>query len=210
MNRIEMKERAKEMARENFKEFWKGYLIVFVISFLCSFAIDILFEKGSMMYNCLTLIASFFTSTLSVGFYLYILKIVRSGDYTKEDIFKFVGNILPIAAISILMMIFVFLWSILLIIPGIIVALSYSMVFYIYAENQEYTPMEYLSQSKEMMKGYKWDYFVFVLSFLGWIILGILTLGIGLIWVIPYVSFAETIYYDELKKVKEIEAKEKI
>lgn len=210
MNRIEIKEKAKELVKENFKNFWKGYLIVMAISFLCSFAIELLFDRGSTIYNCLTLVASFFTSTLSVGFYLYMLKMVRGEDFAKEDIFKYVGNILPIVAISILTMVFVLLWSILLIIPGIIAALSYSMVLYIYADNSSLTPMDYLNQSKEMMQGYKWDYFVFVLSFIGWILLCGITLGIALIWVVPYVSFAETIYYDELKKVKEKEAKEKI
>lgn len=210
MNRIEIKERARKLAKENLKSFWKGYLIVIAISFLCSFAIELLFERGSTIYNCLTLVASFFTSTLSVGFYLYVLKMIRGEEYTKEDIFRFVGNILPIVAISFLMTIFVCLWCILLIIPGIIVALSYSMVFYIYADNQELTPMDYLSQSKEMMQGYKWDYFVFVLSFIGWILLSVITLGIGFIWTVPYVSIAEALYYEELKKVKEIEAKEKI
>lgn len=210
MNRIEIKERAKEIVKENFKGFWIGYLTVLAISVLCSFAIELLFTKGSMIYNCLTLVASFFSSTLSVGFYYYVLKMVRGNDYQKEDLFKFVGNILPIVAISILMMVFVLLWSVLLIIPGIVAALSYSMVFYLYVENPEYTPMEYLSQSKEMMKGYKWDYFVFELSFLGWILLGIITFGIGLVWVIPYVTIAQTIYYDELKILQEKELKEKI
>lgn len=210
MNKIEIKEKAKELVKENFKDFWKGYLIVLLITFLCSFVIELLFDRGSMIYNCLTLVASFFTSTLTVGFYLYILKMVRKEEYEKEDLFKYVKDVLPIVAISILTMVFVLLWSILLIIPGVIAAIGYSMVLYIYADNPELTPMEYLEQSKKMMQGYRWDYFVFVLSFIGWILLCGLTLGIALIWVVPYVSFAETIYYDELKKVKEIEAKEKI
>ncbi len=210
MDRIEIKTRAKEIAKENFKGFWKGYLIILGISFLCTFIIELLFEQGSMIYSCLTLVASFFTSTLSVGFNLYILKMVRGEDYDREDLFKFIGDILPIVAISILMVVFSLLWSILLIIPGIIAAISYAMVFYIYADDQEGTPMDFLSRSKEMMWGYKWDYFVFVLSFIGWFLVGVVTIGIGFIWIIPYVSIAEAIYYDELKKRKELEAKEKI
>lgn len=210
MNRIEIKEEAKEFVRENFKTFWKGYLIILAISFLCSIGIELLFENGTMIYNGLTLVVSFFTSTLSVGFYYYVLKIVRGEEPEKEDLFRFVGKILPIVAIAILMAVFVLLWSILLIVPGIIAALGYSMVFYLYADNPELTPMDYLEQSKEMMKGYKWDYFVFQLSFLGWILLCVITLGIALIWVVPYVTIAQTIYYDKLKVVKEKDAKEKI
>lgn len=210
MNRIEIKEEAKEFVRENFKTFWKGYLIILAISFLCSIGIELLFDSGTMIYNGLTLVVSFFTSTLSVGFYYYVLKIVRGEEPEKEDLFRFVGKILPIVAIAILMAVFVLLWSILLIVPGIIAALGYSMVFYLYADNPELTPMDYLEQSKEMMNGYKWDYFVFQLSFLGWILLCVITLGIALIWVVPYVTIAQTIYYDKLKVVKEKEAKEKI
>lgn len=210
MNRIEIKEKAKELVKENFKTFWKGYLIILVISLLCDFTVELLLDKGSMLYNCLTLVVSFFTSTLSVGFTYYVLKMVREEVVEREDLFKFVGNILPITAISILMVVFVFLGMILFIIPGIILALGYAMVFYLYVDNQDYTPMDYLNQSKELMRGYKWDYFVFELSFIGWILLGIITFGIGLIWVIPYVTIAQTIYYEDLKKIKEKEAKEKI
>lgn len=210
MNRIEIKEKAKELVKENFKTFWKGYLIILVISLLCDFTVELLLDKGSMLYNCLTLVVSFFTSTLSVGFTYYVLKMVREEVVEREDLFKFVGNILPITAISILMVVFVFLGMILFIIPGIILALGYAMVFYLYVDNQDYTPMDYLNQSKELMRGYKWDYFVFELSFIGWILLGIITFGIGLIWVIPYVTIAQTIYYEDLKKLKEKEAKEKI
>jgi uncharacterized membrane protein len=65
--------------------------------------------------------------------------------------------------------------------------------------------MEYLSKSRELMKGYKWDYFVFNLSFIGWILLSIITFGILFVYVIPYISIADTIYYDELKKIKDKE-----
>ena len=205
MNRIEIKEKAKEILKENFKGFWVGYLIVLAISFLITLAIELLTNEGSVIYNCLTLVASFFTATLSVGFYSYTLKMVRGEDYEKEDLFQFVGKILPIVAITLLMTIFVFLWSILLIIPGIIAALGYSMIFYLYADNQDDSPMEYLSKSKEMMNGYKWDYFVFGLSFIGWILLCVITLGIALIYVVPYVSIAQSIYYNELKTLKEKE-----
>ncbi len=205
MNRIEIKEKAKALVKENFKNFWIGYLTILGITFLCALFIQLLFSNHFAIYNFLTLVASFFTSTLSVGFYSYILKMTRQEEYKKEEIFCFVKDILPITAIGILMMVFTFLWGILLIIPGVIAALSYSMVFYLYIENKERSPMEYLTLSKEMMKGYKWNYFVFAFSFLGWIFLSIITLGIALIWTIPYIIISQTVYYDELKKLKEKE-----
>ena len=203
MNRTEIKEKAKLIVKENKKGFWAGYGIIFAVSLLLSFGIELLFEEGSMIYTVLTLVASFFSMTLSVGFYSYLLKMVRKEEYTRNDIFAYVGKVLPITAITLLITIFTMLWSVLFIIPGIIAALSYSMVFLIYAEDQSLTAMDYLDRSKEMMRGYKWDYFVFGLSFIGWILGSILTFGILLIWTLPYVTVAEVVYYDELKKLKE-------
>lgn len=203
MNRVEIKEKAKKIARENFKQFWAGYLMLIAVSFVLSFGIELLFDRESTIYAVLTLVASCFTATLSVGFYSYLLKMVRKEEFSRNDIFAYIGKVLPILAISLLTAIFTFLWSILFIIPGIIAALSYSMVYLLYAEDQSSSAMDYLDQSKELMRGYKWDYFVFNLSFLGWMLLSVLTLGILCIWVIPYYSVAEVLYYDELKKLKE-------
>ncbi len=209
MDRVEIKEKAKAILKENFKGFWKGYLIILAISFLCSLVLGLVANPESMLYAALNFVLSFFLSTLSVGFTLYTLKLVRKEEYSREDIFRFVKNVLPIAAITLIMGIIIMLWSLLLVIPGIIAAIGYSMVFYLYAdlhtEGESKSPMEYLSESKKLMDGYKMDYFVFILSFIGWGFLSVLTLGIGFIYTIPYISIAETLYYDELKKKKENE-----
>lgn len=203
MDRIEIKAKAKEIVKEKWKSFWGGYLVILAISLLCAIAIEILFKESSVIYSVLTLVASFFTMTLTVGFYSFVLKMVRNEEYSREDIFKYIGAVLPIATISILVFLFTFLWSILLIIPGIIAALGYTMIYLIYVDSEEMLPMEYLTKSKEMMQGYKWNYFVFNLSFIGWILFSVITLGLGLIFVIPYVTIADALYYDELKKLKE-------
>ena len=87
------------------------------------------------------------------------------------------------------MIIFTFLWSLLFIIPGIIAALSYSQVFYILAEDTEkkHDAMSALNESKKIMDGHKLDYFVLgiMLSFIG-ILVTIFTLGIGMLWFLPY------------------------
>ena len=83
--------------------------------------------------------------------------------------------------------IFVFLWSLLLIVPGIIKSYSWRMVPYIIAEDPEISGTEARERSAAMMEGSKWAAFVLDLSFLGWIILGVLTLGIvNLLWTSPY------------------------
>lgn len=81
---------------------------------------------------------------------------------------------------------FVFLWSLLLIIPGIIKAYQYILVPYILAENSDIEWQRALELSRKMTDGCKFDIFVLMLSFIGWYLLGMLALGIGTLFVIPY------------------------
>ena len=87
----------------------------------------------------------------------------------------------------------------LLIVPAIIAAFSYSMVFYILADNPDISPTNALKKSKEMMMGYKWKIFFLGLSFLGWALLAILTLGIGLLWLMPYIQVSTINFYEDIK-----------
>jgi uncharacterized membrane protein len=91
------------------------------------------------------------------------------------------------------------LWALLLIVPGIVAAISYSMTFFILAEDSSLTPMEAINKSKQMMDGYKLKYFYLCLKFIGWALLCCLTLGIGFLWLIPYIQVSTAKFYDELK-----------
>ncbi len=93
------------------------------------------------------------------------------------------------------MFLFIFLWSLLLIIPGIVASYRYAMAPYLLAQNPEMGVMEAIDRSKQMMRGYKWRLFCLHLSFIGWIFLGFLSCGIGLLWVNPYISAAEAAFY---------------
>lgn len=91
----------------------------------------------------------------------------------------------------------------LLIIPGIIIALNYAFVFYLLADNNKLEIKECMSKSKELIKGYRLNYCLFMLSFIGWILLCVLIVPI--IWVVPYITTAETLYYDKLKEKRRID-----
>lgn len=93
----------------------------------------------------------------------------------------------------------VILWSLLLVIPGIYRAFQLAMVPYILADNPEIEAREACRLSTEMMDGHKFDYFYLQLSFIGWLILGIFTLGIGYLWLIPYMQTACAAFYEDLK-----------
>lgn len=96
---------------------------------------------------------------------------------------------------------FIFLWSLLLIVPGIIKAIEYRLVPYILAENPEMTGKEAMERSKQLMTGHKWESFVMDLSFIGWIIVGILSLGIALIFYVePYMECSYVEMYKGLKE----------
>lgn len=113
-------------------------------------------------------------------------------------------NFLTVLVISILNSIFTFLWSLLLVIPGIIKALAYSQSYFIYKDlssfggnaGMKYT--DYITESRRLMDGHKGRYFVLQLSFIGWHILAIMTLGIGYLWLNPYMSATYAAFYKDL------------
>lgn len=99
----------------------------------------------------------------------------------------------------VLVSIFTFLWTWLLIIPGIIKAYSYSMTPYIVkdmvASDKQVGATDGINASKELMKGHKMNLFIFDLSFLGWNILAAITCGLGYLWVTPYYQTAKANFY---------------
>lgn len=103
-------------------------------------------------------------------------------------------------ATMLLRKVFVFLWSLLFIIPGIIMSYAYEMTPYILNDHPELGAKEAIDRSRTMMKGHKWELFVLDLSFIGWLILSILTLGIvGIFYVNPYYNSSHAAFYEALK-----------
>lgn len=96
--------------------------------------------------------------------------------------------------------IFILVWMLLLIIPGIVKSYSYSMAGFIMSENPEISAKEAMEMSMKMMDGNKFRLFCLRLSFIGWMLLGILTFGIGFLWIIPYMNAATAAFYDEVSR----------
>ncbi|MCT4457794.1 DUF975 family protein [Lactiplantibacillus paraplantarum] len=105
--------------------------------------------------------------------------------------------------------ILVFLWSLLLIVPGIIKAYAYTQTFYVYKDMLATTSAgqprpryrDAVTRSRQLMKGHKWQLFVLQLSFLGWALLSVLTAGIGQLWLTPYTYGVFANYYDNLQAI---------
>ena len=139
---------------------------------------------------------------LGVGYYQAFKVLFTDGDnkLTANCFRLSFGNYFKNVAAYLLMCLFIFLWTLLLIIPGIIKALAYSMTPFILKDFPELSVNQAINLSQKMMKGHKFDYFWLGLSFIGWILLGLLTLGIGYIWLIPYMYTSYAAFYEEVKK----------
>ena len=207
INRPRLKEAAKEKLNGNMWNIWQALLVVMAIGGVFGFfggLIDgakIEIYEG-VYYNVVDAIYSFISIPLTAGVSYYVLNIVRDKSFDISDLFKFYKERMwTIILLSILISIFTALWGILFIIPGIIAALSYAMSIYIFVDGEETDAMAIIKKSKDMMYGYKWDYFVFQLSFIGWVLLCVFIFPI--IYVLPYCYVAQTMYYEELKAIKE-------
>lgn len=203
INRVRLKEGAKEILDKHFWNIFKASFFVFAIMGLSMLIIDLLLDTDTYIYSVANLFRTFIFLPLTVGLINYVLKIVREEEAKFDMIFMFYDKrIFLVFGVSFLVSLICVLWSLLLIIPGIIAYLSYSLVNYILADNDNMSIMEILRESKRLTYGYKADIFLFGLSFLGWYLLSAFTMGIAFIYVIPYTLVASAMYYEELKKIK--------
>ena len=135
---------------------------------------------------------------LGLGVSECFLKLVREQRVEIGNMFDGFKNFVKGFVLQLINTIFIALWSLLFVIPGIIKAYSYSMSFYILADNPEMDANDARKKSMEMMRGYKWRLFCLDLSFIGWYILCILTLGILTLWISPYHNAARAEFYQNL------------
>lgn len=143
------------------------------------------------------------TGPLQLGLVIVMIKIIRKEPVQISNLFDGFKNFMTSFTLYLVNGIFVFLWSLLFIIPGIIKGYAYSMSYYILNDHPEMTQSEAREASIEMMKGHKWELFCLQFSFIGWILLSILTLGILSLWVSPYQATATAAFYENLKKANE-------
>lgn len=115
-----------------------------------------------------------------------------------NTLFAYFKNWKTAAAANLLVTLYILLGILLFIIPGIIATYSYAMTYYVLAEHPELSAREALQRSKEMMSGNRFRLFCLQWSFIGWVLLCILTLGIGILWLRPYQQAAFAAFYREV------------
>lgn len=149
----------------------------------------------------LSFVSLFVLLPLAVGYSNSMRVLLETGDnrLANNSFSLGFGNWLHVVWGMVLSTIYIFLWTLLLIIPGIIKSYSYALTPYILVEHPEMSANEAIEESMRLMDGHKFDLFYLQLSFIGWAILSILSLGLGFFWLIPYQMTAQAAFYRDIK-----------
>lgn len=156
---------------------------------------------GIALLVTLVFSAAFFvlSSVISTGYAKFNLELLnRQEKPAIERLFSYFSHWKTLTIANLLRSVYIFLWSLLFIIPGIFATYSYAMTSYILAENPEISASEAIARSKEMMEGNRWRLFCLEISFFGWAMLCAFTCGIGFLWLTPYEQAAKAAFYREV------------
>ncbi len=211
-NRSDLKSKAK---RTLSGMYWRGFLVSLAAAFLSgninfmysnnqtvSISDNLILPIALIMLGLLAvsiLISVFIGMPFGVGANSFFLKASRGNTDIKEVIFPFNYEYANILKTTFLKNLFITLWSLLFIVPGIVKRYEYYMVEFILAENPSMNYKRAMELSRNMMYGHKWKTFVFDLSFIGWILLGTMAFGIGNLFVLPYINAATAELYRYLR-----------
>ena len=164
-----------------------------------------------LLFSLIVGLISSFTSAIIIGilcsgiimignakYYLYLNRGIIKYDNFNVALEGVKYNVMDNVVVGLLYEIFLLLWTLLFIIPGIVKSYSYAMTFYIKVDHPEYSADQAITESRILMQGNKLKLFMLDLSFIGWILLGSLCFGIGVLWVVPYMESAHAEFYRDL------------
>lgn len=194
LSRPELRRRAREqLGGHIFANGWLSLLLVLFLGGLIASAGSVIPVIGSFLL----------LGPISYGMSKITLKLVRrqnDGKVEFGDLFVgFTEDFLNTFLLGLMQSLFIFLWTLLFIIPGIVKSYSYSMAFYIQCDAPDKDWNTCITESRKMMKGHKWQLFVLDLSFIGWYFVGALCCYIGILWVEPYHEAARANFYEQLR-----------
>lgn len=182
------------MARESLRTHWGLGVGVTALSWVIFSGVEGVFPLvGPLAYLVIS-------GPMSVGFCLVFLMLARRAEANVGQLFAGFKSFGTAFAAYLLMLLFILLWSLILIVPGIMASYAYSMTFFIIADDPSVKPLAAITRSKEMMRGRKWKLFCLHWRFFGWGLLCILTLGIGYLWLGPYMQTASAHFYDDIRQ----------
>lgn len=161
-----------------------AYLIVFAVSIAANFIPLLSFLVGG---------------PLALGVAIFALRIARGQKAEISNIFDGFQNFGAAIGTYLLMMLAIIIGTICFIVPGIILAFGLSQCLFLLADDPDIGPVNALKKSWEIMDGHKMDYFVLSLRFIPWVFLCIFTLGIGFLWLGPYMQVTFANFYQALR-----------
>ena len=207
----------KQTALEKLKNNWDSTLKVNAIFLALAIFIEIplrifgnrwLLEKGLvsteafLVASVAYMIYMFLSIPILYGIKSFYMNISRGLGGRVADIFEGYKQFFSISSVILVSTFFIMLWLLLLIIPGVIKAISYTQILRVKKDNPEMKALECIDESKSLMEGHKMEYFILQLSFIGWSVLTVFTLGILGFWLLPYMETTYAEFYDKLKEVK--------
>ena len=156
---------------------------------------------ASLSFSNISNILSLLALPLSWGLTVSLLRNHREESVDLENLFDGFrgGRYTRVFCAIFLVQLFTILWTLLLIIPGIMKAFSYALTPYILLDEPELTARQAITRSCEIMQGRRWKLFCLSLSFIGWGILSLLTFGIGFLWLVPYMNASVAAFYEDAR-----------
>ncbi|MGI6728117.1 MAG: DUF975 family protein [Anaerovoracaceae bacterium] len=189
----------RSWGRQALNGYWSVAVLATVLLMLLTLipviVLTLLFDS-KVMENMANIYALLVSGPLSLGYASFMLAIFRRKPTSPSEVLYGFERFGKAFGLYIIMNFFILLWTFLFIIPGIIAAYRYALSFYILADNPNIGILDAINESKRMMRGNKWKLFCLEISFIGWIILSILTVGIGYLWLMPYMAASAVGFYE--------------
>ena len=144
-------------------------------------------------------------AVVGVGFSLFVMNSVRRSQPALGNLLDGFGMFPRVLFLIILQIVLIFLWSLLLVIPGIIAAYRYSFAVYVMIDHPEMSAMDCLRESKRLTTGYKRQLFLLDLSFIFWFLLTMIPVVgyIAQVYVTPYMESAKVLYYEQIRALQD-------
>lgn len=175
---------------------WTMSAVATLILYIITGAFNVVPVVGPLLYMLVSL-------PLGYGVEILFQNVYRSGEVNLGMLFDGFRDFARVFLTRLLVAVYIFLWSLLLIVPGIIKCYSYSMTDYVLRDNPDLAYDAAVRESMRLMDGNKMSLFILDLSFIGWAILCLLTMGIGFLWLVPYMQTARAAFYETIKEESE-------
>lgn len=175
-------------------------LIMYAIMEGVSLSLTLPMGDNIQLSTSTSIIWSLLCLPLEWGFAAFFLRLIRNEDISYGRLFDGYKDFARIFCTKLLYHVYVMLWSVLFIIPGIIKMYSYAMTDFILKDEPELKNNAAIEKSMQMMEGHKTELFLIDLSLIGWLLLSLLTLGLGLLLLLPYYESIHAHFYEDLKK----------